>query len=88
MRPREFPAESSTGPASGWDDARRFNEAAGVPRGIHTFVGLLVTAMAGFNEAAGVPRGILVPHGDDAAPATRFNEAAGVPRGIRASCQV
>ena len=43
----------------GFESYRRFNEAAGVPRGIHERRWSVRPTVPCFNEAAGVPRGIL-----------------------------
>ena len=63
---------------------RRFNEAAGVPRGILTQQRRTQTYSTSFNEAAGVPRGIRTSAHKHPCSSRCFNEAAGVPRGIRA----
>ena len=58
MRPRVFPAEDSgTAPAGFPGCSRRFNEAAGIPRGRQWVLGFIMSFLGGFNEAAGIPRG-------------------------------
>ena len=58
MRPREFPAESLGARGRTRRPCPRFNEAAGVPRGIRWRESDCRSYSTGFNEAAGVPRGI------------------------------
>ena len=54
MRPRVFPAEDN-----GYHlQQRRFNEAAGIPRGRRSYSAMHRGAKC-FNEAAGIPRGRL-----------------------------
>ena len=57
MRPRVFPAEDRR-PGAPWRRGpRRFNEAAGIPRGrLHQGVPTS-NGRWSFNEAAGIPRG-------------------------------
>ena len=82
MRPRVFPAENPTATLL-VASHRRFNEAAGIPRGKRGDGGLGGHAARGFNEAAGIPRGkppmfLTIPFLHAC-----FNEAAGIPRGKR-----
>ncbi len=80
MRPRVFPAEDArrrpcTPPSS------RFNEAAGIPRGRHSYDGNAPGRSHRFNEAAGIPRGRRSRSSRSGPSSARFNEAAGIPRG-------
>ena len=58
MRPRVFPAEDVEDRETCVKKAsRRFNEAAGIPRGRHWLIDGVVLIKRSFNEAAGIPRG-------------------------------
>ena len=57
MRPRVFPAEDPVRPSRPGAQSRRFNEAAGIPRGRRAARDARGDYSGGFNEAAGIPRG-------------------------------
>ena len=59
MRPRVFPAEDTVRSTTLLSGTRRFNEAAGIPRGRLFGSGEERDWRACFNEAAGIPRGRL-----------------------------
>ena len=85
MRPRVFPAEDCAILAATLR-RRRFNEAAGIPRGRLTLTEMLNRLADRFNEAAGIPRGRHAFSASSRAGCHRsFNEAAGIPRG-RPTC--
>ena len=84
MRPRVFPAEDSATSGSPSANRRRFNEAAGIPRGrlrLSRAVGerLLVASM----RPRVFPAEDNPPTRPRRPPAQGFNEAAGIPRGRR-----
>ena len=57
MRPRVFPAEDAVAAVVGVTGCRRFNEAAGIPRGRQGRFTSSPPSSSSFNEAAGIPRG-------------------------------
>ena len=83
MRPRVFPAEDSlTAAPRDRASPRRFNEAAGIPRGRPPeSMNHQPRPPFRFNEAAGIPRGRQSALRPIAQRRGRFNEAAGIPRG-------
>ena len=81
MRPRVFPAEDHQPVSLRQRDARRFNEAAGIPRGRQQDATRPAARRCSFNEAAGIPRGRRPTPGTAGHAGERFNEAAGIPRG-------
>ena len=87
MRPRVFPAEDTEiAVPKAEAEARRFNEAAGIPRGRPPRQTTSHEAGGnGFNEAAGIPRGRQDCRSSPLPGASSFNEAAGIPRGRRCS---
>ena len=83
MRPRVFPAEDVGCWRRSRARVRRFNEAAGIPRGRRRFDRMQRSVDDGFNEAAGIPRGRRITRIPTSLRSRRFNEAAGIPRGRR-----
>ena len=82
MRPRVFPAEDMSEEATTESESKRFNEAAGIPRGRLSLLPQdLYAHHMRFNEAAGIPRGRLDAAGRLHWSLPSFNEAAGIPRG-------
>ena len=59
MRPRVFPAEHLVARLNPFGVIRRFNEAAGIPRGTRERRRESGARPSRFNEAAGIPRGTL-----------------------------
>ena len=57
MRPRVFPAEDPAVNVLLIACEKRFNEAAGIPRGRQLWLGAYMVVTMCFNEAAGIPRG-------------------------------
>ena len=82
MRPRVFPAEDPRGPCGGCPTRRRFNEAAGIPRGRRQpFLDSLSLHIPASMRPRVFPAEDRKYSGSFCANFTGFNEAAGIPRG-------
>ena len=83
MRPRVFPAEDSPGYARVRARRRRFNEAAGIPRGRQFGPTVVPAGETASMRPRVFPAEDSTPESSSTRAASCFNEAAGIPRGRR-----